>query len=159
MYDQSNTLSARMNLNPAAPRATFTAIAQKALKEAAGQTEQFSIKGAGSPQTVVDVTGLVAGTTAEDVAAIFKQCGTIIDKKLIPGPEVKVRVTFSTPQQALSAVNKFDGKPADGKTLSVKPLGGKPGLGGRLGGPDGLGIVHQEGSVDVLMNSAEDTGS
>ena len=32
-------------------------------------------------------------------------------------------------------------------------------LGGRLGGVDGLGLVRQEGSVDVLMDNVTDSGS
>jgi len=32
-------------------------------------------------------------------------------------------------------------------------------LGGRLGGADGLGLVREEGSVDVLMDLDNDSGS
>jgi hypothetical protein len=32
-------------------------------------------------------------------------------------------------------------------------------LGGRLGGTDGLGLVREEGSVDVLMEADNDSGS
>lgn len=124
----------------------------------------LSIKGAGSATqgNVVEVTGLVNGTTAEDVAAIFKRCGTITQSKLMPEREVTIRLTFKTPASALSAVQKFNNQPADGKTLSVRIVGSSSAgttLGGRLGGPDGLGVVHQEGSVDVLMDADTDSGS
>jgi hypothetical protein len=152
-----------MNVVPTAPRANFSAIAQKALKEATG-SEQLSIKGAGSssPGNVVEVTGLVAGTTADDVAAIFKRCGAISAAKAMPGGEVKIRVTFKAPQSAASAVQKFNGQPADGKTLAVRIVGSSTAgttLGGRLGGTDGLGLVRQEGSVDILMDTDTDSGS
>ena len=112
---------------------------------------------------VVEVGGLVAGTTAEDVAAIFKRCGEITNSKLVSSiGEVCIRLTFKTPTSALAAVQKFNNQPADGKVLSVRIVGSTTAgttLGGRLGGPDGLGLVREEGSVDVLMDLDGDSGS
>ncbi|KAJ7818223.1 hypothetical protein B0H14DRAFT_2373474 [Mycena olivaceomarginata] len=165
MFEQHNSLSARMNITPGAPRANLNhAIVGKAL-HAATLSEGLSIKGASSASNLnlIEVTGLAAGTTPDDVVAIFKRCGEIAKATLVSSaPEVKIRVTFKTAASASAAVQKFDKQPADGKTLSVKIVGLGPtnvGLGGRLGGPDGLGLVREEGSVDVLMDSSAEGGS
>lgn len=109
---------------------------------------------------VIEVGGLVAGTTAEDVAAIFKRCGAITSSKVVSGgDEVKIRVTFKTSSSATAAVQKFHNQPADGKILSVRIVGSTTtgtALGNRLGGPD---LVRNEGTVDVLMNTDGETGS
>lgn len=148
------------------PKANINVIAQKALRDATGShTEQLSIKGAGtlSQGNVVEVGGLVAGTTADDVAAIFKRCGVISGAKLVRGgDDVRIRVTFKAAASATLAVQQFDNQPADGKTLSVRIVGSTTAgtsLGGRLGGVDGLGLVRQEGSVDVLMDGGSEGGS
>ena len=112
---------------------------------------------------VVEVSGLVDGTTADDVAAIFKRCGAIINSKAMhsSNEEVRIRVTFKEAASASTAVQKFHNQPADGKILSVKIVGSTSAgmtLGGRLG-VDGLGLVREEGSVDVLMENEENTGS
>lgn len=111
----------------------------------------------------MEVSGLVAGTTADDVAAIFKSCGAITSSKLVRGgDDVKIRVTFKTAASATSAVQKFNKQPADGKILSVRIVGSTStgtSLSNRLGGPDGLGLVREEGSVDVLMGGEEESGS
>ncbi|KAJ3502480.1 hypothetical protein NLJ89_g8867 [Agrocybe chaxingu] len=166
LYETHNSLSARLNLPPTAPKANLNPIAQKAIKDATSSTrsEALSIKGAGSQGNVVEVSGLVAGTTAEDVAAIFKRCGAITEQKSVSkkNEDVRIRLTFKTPASATSAVQKFHNQPADGKTLSVKIVGASSmglTLGGRLGGSDGLGLVREEGSVDVLMDAEENTGS
>lgn len=158
-----------MTAHPIAPRANLNfSIAQKALREAISpeSTTQLSIKGAstGTQQgNIVEVTGLVRGTTPEDVAAIFKRCGTISGAKSVStNDEVRIRIVFKASTSALSAVQKFNNQPADGKTLSVRIVGNTSAgttLGGRLGGLDGLGLVREEGSVDVLMASDNDTGS
>jgi RNA recognition motif. (a.k.a. RRM, RBD, or RNP domain) len=125
----------------------------------------LSIKGAGSTTkgNVVEVGGLVAGTTAEDVAAIFKRCGEITNSKTVSGDhDVCIRLTFKTSTSAFAAVQKFNNQPADGKVLSVRIVGSTTAgtaLGGRLGGADGLGLVREEGSVDVLMDLNNDSGS
>lgn len=124
----------------------------------------LSIKGAGSQGNVVEVSGLVSGTTPEDVAAIFKRCGQITDQKATStrAEDVRIRITFKAPASAIAAVQKFHDQPADGKILSVKIVGTSSAgisLGGRLGGTDGLGLVREEGSVDVLMESDKDGGS
>lgn len=112
---------------------------------------------------MIEVSGLVPGTTADDVAAIFKRCGAISSTKLIQGGEdVKIRVTFKAGSSATSAVQKFHNQQADGKTLSVRIVGSTSlgtTLTTRLGGPDGLGLVREEGSVDVLMGDTGESGS
>ncbi|KAJ6497727.1 hypothetical protein C8R45DRAFT_822843 [Mycena sanguinolenta] len=160
LYD--NSLKARMNITPSAPKANLGhAIVGKALQAATSSPEQLSIKGAGSSANTVEVTGLVVGTTPDDVVAIFKRCGEIVKRSQISSsPEVVIRVTFKNPSSATAAVQKFHNQPADGKTLSVKIVGvSGTSLGGRLGGPDGLGLVREEGSVDVLMDSSAEGGS
>ena len=176
LFDDTNalSLSERLTTTPAAapPRPNITpSIAQRALREATGTTDgQLSIKGASTSSStgnLVEVTGLVRGTTPDDVCTIFKRCGAITNAKTVPSAPayrdcVTVRITFKTPASAAAAVQKFHNQPADGKTLSVKIVGSaSPGvsLGGRLGGVDGLGIVRQEGSVDVLMDGSTEESS
>ncbi len=168
LYESHNSLSARLNITPAPPKATINPIAQKAIKDATGVPAArqdggpLSIKGASASQgNVVDVSGLVSGTTPEDVAAIFKRCGQIMDHKSVSkkGEDPRIRITFKTPASAASAVQKFHNQPADGKILSVKIIGNSTtgtSLGGRLGGADGLDLVREERSVDVLMETGED---
>jgi len=160
-----------LNITPAPPKATINPIAQKAIKDATGapaarqEGGPLSIKGASASQgNVVEVSGLVSGTTPEDVAAIFKRCGQITDHKAMSkkGEDPRIRVTFKTPASAASAVQKFHNQPADGKILSVRIVGNSATgttLGGRLGGADGLGLVREERSVDVLMEPEADGGS
>ena len=116
----------------------------------------MSIKGASTQGNVVEVKGLAPGTTAEDVAAIFKQCGAVVDQKLVEGGRnVRVRIHFKTAGAAKAAVTKFHGQPADGKVLEVSIVGSTAAgqtLASRFG-KDGLGLVRQEGSVDVLMET------
>jgi len=171
LYESHNSLSARLSDQPGVPKPSITNLAKRALRDATspasgGSKEGFSIKGAGSgtPQgNVVEISGLVAGTTAEDVSAIFKACGAIASSKVVQGgDDVKVRVTFKAATSATSAVQKFHNQPADGKILSVRVVGKTTqgtSLSDRLGGPDGLGLVRQEGSVDVLMGIDGESGS
>ncbi|KAJ7690755.1 hypothetical protein B0H17DRAFT_587360 [Mycena rosella] len=163
MFDAHNSLSARMNNPPTAPKANFNGLARKALNAATSSSEQLSIKGAGSASqgNVVEVTGLVDGTTPDDVVAIFKRCGEIVKAASVSKTsEVKIRVTFKASSAAAAAVQKFHNQPADGKTLTVQIVGShSTSLGGRLGGPDGLGLVREEGSVDILMDTPAEGGS
>lgn len=67
-----------------------------------------------------------------------------------PGPpdgSVVVRLVFKEEKDALSAVRKFNGETADGRTLIVKSVGGQPvNLAARLDtGPS------TDGSVDALL--------
>ncbi|KAJ7717823.1 hypothetical protein DFH07DRAFT_785067 [Mycena maculata] len=163
MYEQHNSLKARLENTPSAPRPNLnSSIVSRAL-QAATSPPGIAIKGAGSTSqgNVVDVTGLADGTTADDVVAIFKRCGEIVKANVCSTtPEVEIRVTFKTKESAAGAVQKFHNQPADGKTLSVTIAGSaSTSLGGRLGGPDGLGLVREEGSVDVLMDSVNEGGS
>ncbi|RXW19206.1 hypothetical protein EST38_g6642 [Candolleomyces aberdarensis] len=161
LFEEHNSLSARISGGPVPPKASLNTIAQKALKEATGAVksdQQLSIKGA-SQGNVIEVKGLAPGTTAEDVAAIFKRCGAITDQKLVEGGQnVRVRLHFKTAGAANAAVTKFNGQPADGKILSVTIVGTSAvgqSLASRFG-KDGLGLVRQEGSVDVLMDTDTD---
>lgn len=167
LFESHNSLSARLSNHPSAPKANISSIAQKALRDATSASrpeQQLNIKGAStvSQGNVVDVTGLAAGTTAEDVVAIFKRCGTISSaKSLSNGDDVRIRVTFKVPASAAGAVQKFHNQPADGNVLSVRIVGNATAsttLSGRLGGVDGLGLVREEGSVDVLMDTDDNNG-
>ncbi|KAF5345338.1 hypothetical protein D9758_008422 [Tetrapyrgos nigripes] len=162
LFDQHNSLSARLNLDPTPGRTSITPMIQKALREAGAglSNSELSIKGAAVHGNVIEVTGLVQGTTADDVAAIFKRCGEITARKMMPGSDVKIRLTYKAQDSAEQAVKTFDKQPADGKVLSVKIVGSTTAgtsLSSRFD-KDGLGLVRQEGSVDVLMES-NDSGS
>ncbi|ETW74957.1 hypothetical protein HETIRDRAFT_482766 [Heterobasidion irregulare TC 32-1] len=150
------SLSARLTSPGGAPKMNF-GFAEKALQEATGvrgDRGELSIRGASSRGNVVEVTGLVSGTTAEDVEAIFKRCGPITQSSAKPTAAggVSVRLTFKHEKDAKTAETQFDKQVADGKTLHVKVIGGvNASLTGRLG----VGV--QDGSVDVLLG--ESTGS
>jgi len=154
----AKSLSARLNGPANAPKMNF-GIAEKALREAAGlagDRGELSIRGASSRGNVIEVTGLVRGTTAEDVEAIFKRCGPITQSsaKTAPGGDVTVRLTFKHDKDARTAVENFNGQVADGRPLSVRIVGGvNASLSGRLG----VGV--QDGSVDMLMDSGSNGGS
>lgn len=64
-------------------------------------------------------------------------------------------MTFKNASSAGEAVKSFNGVPADGKTLSVRVVGSTSAGTTLLSrfGKDGLGVVRQEGSVDILMES------
>ncbi|KAG2738979.1 hypothetical protein P692DRAFT_20882158 [Suillus brevipes Sb2] len=150
------SLSSRLTLNAPQPHKPDSRLAQRVLRDVAGDSKTsglgLSIKGASAVPlgNVVEVRGLVRGTTAADVEAIFKRCGTIVSSEIV-SPKVSeniiVRITFKLPAQADAAVNKFNGRPADGKILQVSIVGTKAvGLSGRL-----VGVDIVDDSVDVLM--------
>jgi len=159
LFEANRTLSERLSSSSGAPRVDI-GLAQRALRSAVGadgpgSVGGFNIKGASSIKdgNVVQVSGLVTGTTPADVEAIFKRCGAITSSKLHSSPSsdnVVIRLTFKAPASAATAVQKFHGQTADGRTLSVTIVGGAGvSLGGRLGvelGPDG--------SADVLMGGS-----
>lgn len=162
LFEGNRSLSERLSSSSSgAPKANF-ANAQKALRDAVSTEEPgtggLNIKGASSAKegNVVQVSGLVKGTTAADVEAIFKRCGPILSSKLHSSPSsdsVTIRIIFKQSASATTAVQKFHGQQADGRTLNVTIVGGAGvSLGGRLGLVDG-----GTGSVDVLMEG-EDTG-
>ncbi|KAJ4471617.1 hypothetical protein J3R30DRAFT_3836380 [Lentinula aciculospora] len=180
LFAQHNSLSARMNLpasKPTLPPDVANAsksLAQRAFRDALSLSspstsrgprggEELNIKGAGSSGNVVEVSGLVDGTTADDVSAIFKRCGEISQSKLVSkrNEEVRIRITFKTTTSAAEAVKSFNGVPADGKTLAVTIVGATSAGTSLLGrfGKDGLGLVRQEGSVDILMDLDTPSGS
>ncbi|KAG1861888.1 hypothetical protein C8R48DRAFT_710582 [Suillus tomentosus] len=158
------SLSSRLTLSAAQPRKPDSRLAQRALRDAAGDSKAsgqgLSIKGASAVPlgNVVEIRGLVKGTTAADVEAIFKRCGAIVSSETASpkaSENVVVRITFKLPAQADAAVNKFNGQPADGKILQVSIVGTKAvGLSGRLAGVD---VVDD--SVDVLMDGGEEGSS
>ncbi|KAJ7836116.1 hypothetical protein B0H14DRAFT_2589849 [Mycena olivaceomarginata] len=81
-----------------------------------GHTESSASRG-----NVVEVTGLLTGTTSDDVVTVFKHCGEIGKVAWISNrPEVTVRVFFMGPSAASTAVPKFHNQRADGKVLSVR---------------------------------------
>ncbi|KAF8526031.1 hypothetical protein BU17DRAFT_83541 [Hysterangium stoloniferum] len=83
-------------------------------------SEGLNIKGASS--SIVEVRGLVAGTTPEDVKAIFQSCGTITKATIANTSDPRsphVHLYYTQPEHAQAAVNKFNGLPADGQKLSV----------------------------------------
>jgi hypothetical protein len=154
---ENNGLSQRLSDNATsrnAPRYNAGAAA-RALSEAAGVSGgSINIKGAsGAVGNVVEVRGLVAGTSADDVKAIFQQCGPVTESKLMStknGGDVVVRVVFKNPKDAQAAVIKFDGQNADGKRLGVKILGSvSAGLSHRLANPPTI-----DGSVDALIGDS-----
>jgi hypothetical protein len=142
----------------APPKMNFGS-AVRALKEATGSAtdKELSIRGASTRGNVVEVTGLVKGTTAEDVEAIFKRCGPITQssvKQPLGNADVTVRLTFKQEKDAREAVRVFDQQVADGRTLGVRVVGGvNASLSGRLS----MSVV--DGSVDVLMDTDADSGS
>ena len=91
MYNKSSSprsLSARLSNAPqSAPKMNF-GIADKALKDAVGDKSILFIKGASSRGNVVQVSGLVRGTSAADV-------------------EVKRPLLLSTPEYALTCYPTF----------------------------------------------------
>jgi len=168
LFEGSRSLSERLSSSSSvAPKANF-GVAQKALKDAIATEEPgvggLNIKGASNVKegNVVQVSGLVKGTTPADVEAIFKRCGPILSSKLHSSPSsdsVSIRIIFKQPVAATAAVQKFHGQQADGRTLNVTIVGGAAvSLGGRLG--LGLGLRESgAGSVDVLMESGDTSGS
>lgn len=145
-----------------APRASLNVAARKAFAAATGASGELNIKGAAKDGNVVQIEGLVHGTTADDVKAIFKTCGQVVNAAMHRNPSaepgtVTIRVTYKTPEEAKAAVKKFDGQSADGKQLKVHVVGiAGSSLAGRLGGGN-MDIIREAGSVDVLMNI--DSGS
>ncbi|KAF9228363.1 hypothetical protein BS17DRAFT_773575 [Gyrodon lividus] len=155
------SLSARLTSSAAAPRKPDSVLVQRALREATA-AGGLSIKGAstGTNGNVVQVEGLVKGTSAADVEAIFRRCGPIVSSELATNKSsenVIVRLTFKQAAHAAAAVSKFDKQPADGRVLHVSIVGVQSvGLSGRLGGVD---IVNENGSVDILIGGNDDGGS
>jgi len=158
--ESGKSLSDRLGAPPkdTPPKMNFGSVV-KALNEATGSAtdKELSIRGASTRGNVVEVTGLVKGTTAEDVEAIFKRCGPITQssvKQMHGNADVTVRLTFKQEKDARDAVRVFDQQVADGRTLGVRVVGGvNASLSGRLS----MGVV--DGSVDVLMETVTDGGS
>ncbi|KZT39283.1 hypothetical protein SISSUDRAFT_1045738 [Sistotremastrum suecicum HHB10207 ss-3] len=115
--------------------------------------ESFNIRGASG--VTVEVRELVQGTTAADVEAIFKRCGTVISSKLIPPPSGSqtetVHVKFQTQAAAEDAVSKFDNQPADGRLLKVSIIS-NPTISLKGAGAGNGGIV----SVDALLGDSDE---
>ena len=90
------------------------------------------------------------------IQAIFKRCGPIISAVLhSSNPDIIVRLTYKHEKDAQAAVSKFDGQPADGRTLSVSVVGGvNATLAGRL-----EKAAIDSDSVDVLMEGDGSSGS
>jgi len=166
LFEGNRSLSERLSTSSSspAPKPNF-GVAQKALKEAISSegsgTGGLNIKGASSVKegNVVQVSGLVKGTTPADVEAIFKRCGAILSSKLHSSSSndgVTIRIIFKAPESAAIAIQKFHNQQADGRTLSVTIVGG---AGVSLGGRLGLDVSGTGGSVDVLMEGGDGGGS
>jgi hypothetical protein len=181
LFEGNRSLSERLSSSSSgAPKVNF-GIAQKAVKDAVSNEDHgtggLNIKGASGVRegNVVQVSGLVKGTTAADVEvsllppswslrlttrpqAIFKRCGPILSSRVHSPPSsdsVTIRLIFKQAASGATAVQKFHGQQADGRTLNVSIIGG---AGVSLGGRLGLGLGEGgTGSVDVLMES-DDTG-
>ncbi|KAF9782389.1 hypothetical protein BJ322DRAFT_1010376 [Thelephora terrestris] len=146
---QKSSLVDRLSDQQKPPKVNMGA-AVRALENATG-SKDISIRGASVRGNLIEVKGLVGGTTADDVEAIFKRCGPIVKSYVqSPGPtdgSVVVRLVFKEERDALSAVKKFNGETADGRTLIVKSVGGQAvNLAARL--DTGL---SKDGSVDALI--------
>ncbi|KAA1470626.1 hypothetical protein DENSPDRAFT_836460 [Dentipellis sp. KUC8613] len=157
MFNDGKGKSLSARLGPGAPRKINAGMAVRATQEAAGlvgagsRGGELSIRGASSKGNVVDVSGLVRGTTAEDVEAIFKRCGPITQSSAKNSPDggVTVRLTFKNDKDARASVESFNGQVADGRTLAVRIVGGvNATLSGRLS------VGAQDGTVDDLLAGA-----
>ncbi|GJE91444.1 RNA-binding protein [Phanerochaete sordida] len=154
MYATHNSLGARLGNKERPPKMNLSA-AERALAEATGE-KGIAIKGASSRGNVVEVSGLADGTTSEDVEAIFKRCGHITKHLMHSQRPVVVRLVFKNEKDAQAAVSKFNGQPADGRTLAVKIVGGSNAtLAGRLS----VAALDDIDSVDVLMDGGASGGS
>jgi len=116
------SLAARLQGKESRPRPDLS-IVQSVLRGVTPDGRGLSIKGAGQPaQPVVEVKGLVAGTTPDDVKAIFQSCGSI-SKALLSNSSTDqsphVLLYYEKRDHALLAISKFNGLPADGQKLSV----------------------------------------
>ncbi|KAF8484110.1 hypothetical protein JB92DRAFT_2821718 [Gautieria morchelliformis] len=121
-HEGGGSLASRMQAKEVRPRPDLSAV-QSALRSAAPDVRGLSIKGAGQPaQPIVEVKGLVSGTTAEDVKAIFQSCGPISKARLSSTSTEQsphVLLYYENRENALNAVTKFNGLPADGQKLVV----------------------------------------
>ncbi|KIY68060.1 hypothetical protein CYLTODRAFT_453852 [Cylindrobasidium torrendii FP15055 ss-10] len=163
-FEQFNSLGARLGVDtpsPPPPRLHVTNAVRAAIVGATGASlDTINIRGASGSHNVVEISGLLPGTTPADVKTIFQRCGEIVSAKSEPSPDVRIRLTFKEPKSAQEAIKTFHNQQADGKTLSVKlvGVGATPNLAGRIQSKDGLAVVAQEGNVDMLLGS-NDRGS
>lgn len=94
---------------------------------------EISIKGSSGPTWVV-VANLLHGTTADDIKLTFSTFGPIVEVKTrAPAsanhPSIAYELAFERPEDAETAVSKFNGALADGRILQVfikKPEQPKP---------------------------------
>ncbi|GAA5888568.1 hypothetical protein JCM16303_000874 [Sporobolomyces ruberrimus] len=81
---------------------------------------------------VVQVLGLVFGTSGEDVQTAFasygeiKHCFIVDEKKAREGDQLTARITFSRHEEAKTACHKLDGAIADGRPLKVQHVPRSP---------------------------------
>ena len=139
-HEGGGSLASRLQAKEFRPRPDLSVV-QSALRLATPDAKGLSIKGAGQPaQPIVEVKGLVSGTTAEDVKvrvrqnsyllailmmlykAIFQTCGPISKARLSNTSTEQsphVLLYYESREHALNAVTKFNGLPADGQKLIV----------------------------------------
>jgi len=137
------------------------AVAKKAFQAALGVnvfekkeksvSQGLTIKGSASVSSAtVEVDGLAPGTTADDVAEIFSECGNVLEKRLLSKPSdptARVYIKFESASAAQSAVSKFDKQAADGKILHVTVTNSA--LGSRMG----VKTKPADSPVDLLAPS------
>jgi len=121
---------------------------QKALAAASGKplAKDFSIRGASG--VTVEVRELVKGTTAADVEAIFKRCGTVLSSNVVKTSRTDsetVQVKFENQDQAAQAVSMFNKQAADGRILEVEIISN--------------GFIPKSKSVDALFEDSSTGGS
>ncbi|KIJ51326.1 hypothetical protein M422DRAFT_776602 [Sphaerobolus stellatus SS14] len=115
-------LAARLFDREVRPRTDLSAV-NKALGvgPSSSRLSGLSIRGASSDPTVI-VSGLVAGTTVDDVKAIFQGCGTI-NKAVAHStstPQIPVvALHYARREDAQKAIDNFNGQVADGSPLKV----------------------------------------
>ncbi|KAI0036160.1 hypothetical protein K488DRAFT_41723 [Vararia minispora EC-137] len=155
-FTEHNSLLERMRTvsHTTPPRVDFVGVGfGRAVRAATSQApSSISIRGASNIRNVVEVSGLVKGTTPDDVQAIFKQCGAITEAKAAPSQSldgVTVRLTFKAEKDALEAVRKFHKQVADGRELSVTIVGGS-----NTTLPGRLRLGTESDSVDDVMSSS-----
>jgi hypothetical protein len=87
--------------------------------------QALTIKGASKQTvtTVVEVSGLLSGTTPEDVSTILSHCGRVLRKNFSAASTVEkpvVRLTYENYASAEKAVQTFHGLMADGNMIGVE---------------------------------------
>jgi THO complex subunit 4 len=85
-------------------------------------------RGGGGGKPSITVTGLESDVTEQDLEDIFGSCGTIKTIELSydknGNSRGKAEITFSSAEEAATAVKEYDGAEVDGKSMTVVQQGG-----------------------------------